>query len=542
MKPQRSTFPKWGWFLLPAIALAWKGLWLWRSAFPFNADEAIVALMARHILHGGRPIFFYGQAYMGSLDAFLVAAAFKVLGQKVLAIRLAQAVLYAITVDLSAYLALRLSKNPLAAWATGLLLAVPTVNMTLYTTVSLGGYGEALLIGTVLLILALRPCSATPLGAAVWGALFGLGLWAFGFVAVYVLPAALFVFFKWQQECKFGFRKQARLALFGAFGAVLGAFPWWWYGVEHGWRPLLNELLGSAVAVEHAGWVARTAHHLLSFLALGLPVTFGVRPPWGVEMLVPPLAALVVGIYVVWVLEAWRQRSFPSGGAWLLWGVAATLVAGFLFTSFGVDPSGRYFLPLTQVLFVGFGCFLGEVMRRARWLGIAALGIILLFHGMSTAQAASNPYRITTQFAPDARIRPGYEKALMNFLRSHHLFRGYTNYWVAYPLAFLSEERIIFTPRLPYHQDLRYTPRDDRYPPYDRLVECADRVAYITTGQPALEKRLREGFRARAGVSWKEKRIGDYRIFYALSAPIRPWELGISPPLPLKCGSGKAGG
>jgi len=40
---------------------------------PFNADEAIVALMARHINQGNIPVFFYGQAYMGSLDPMLVA-------------------------------------------------------------------------------------------------------------------------------------------------------------------------------------------------------------------------------------------------------------------------------------------------------------------------------------------------------------------------------------------------------------------------------------------------------------------------------------
>jgi hypothetical protein len=46
--------------------------------------------MARHILQGERPLFFYGQAYLGSLDAWLVAGAFAVLGQSAAAIRLVQ--------------------------------------------------------------------------------------------------------------------------------------------------------------------------------------------------------------------------------------------------------------------------------------------------------------------------------------------------------------------------------------------------------------------------------------------------------------------
>src|SRR3972149_4673654 len=70
-----------------AMAGALKAVLLLTNVVPFNADEAVVALMARHILQGERPVFFYGQAYLGSLDAWLVAGAFALFGQSVLAIR-----------------------------------------------------------------------------------------------------------------------------------------------------------------------------------------------------------------------------------------------------------------------------------------------------------------------------------------------------------------------------------------------------------------------------------------------------------------------
>src|SRR5574341_1086774 len=83
------------WLLGAIVSAAGLKAWLiWMGAVPFNADEAIVALMARHILQGERPLFFYGQAYMGSLDAWLVAMGFAVLGQKVWVIRLVQTLLY----------------------------------------------------------------------------------------------------------------------------------------------------------------------------------------------------------------------------------------------------------------------------------------------------------------------------------------------------------------------------------------------------------------------------------------------------------------
>ncbi len=47
------------------VAFVWK-LFILANIVPFNSDEAMVALMARHILQGERPFFFlwpgiYGQ-------------------------------------------------------------------------------------------------------------------------------------------------------------------------------------------------------------------------------------------------------------------------------------------------------------------------------------------------------------------------------------------------------------------------------------------------------------------------------------------------
>jgi hypothetical protein len=38
-----------------------------------DGDEVLVGVQAEHILRGELPIYFYGQPYMGSLEAYLVA-------------------------------------------------------------------------------------------------------------------------------------------------------------------------------------------------------------------------------------------------------------------------------------------------------------------------------------------------------------------------------------------------------------------------------------------------------------------------------------
>ncbi len=144
--------------ILLGILAAAAGLKAWlvgMGRVPFNADEAVVALMARHILAGERPVFFYGQAYMGSLDAYLVAAGFWIWGQQVWVIRLVQGLLYLVTIITTVWM----GKAAFGSFKTGLLaaglLAIPAVNVSLYTTASLGGYGEALLIGNLIMLTGL---------------------------------------------------------------------------------------------------------------------------------------------------------------------------------------------------------------------------------------------------------------------------------------------------------------------------------------------------------------------------------------------------
>ena len=53
-----------------------------KSEMVLEGDEAIVALMARHINQGiSKPVFVYGQDYMGSLEAYTSALMFKIFGE-----------------------------------------------------------------------------------------------------------------------------------------------------------------------------------------------------------------------------------------------------------------------------------------------------------------------------------------------------------------------------------------------------------------------------------------------------------------------------
>lgn len=529
-----------------AVGLALKLALIARGSVPFNADEAVVALMARHILAGSRPVFFYGQAYMGSLDAYLVAAGFALAGEQVWVIRAVQTALYLGTIGTT----IALGKAAFGSWrvgvAAGWLLAIPSVNVALYTTASLGNYGEALLLGNGLLLLTLHMVrlrhKAVPWGYWLgWGLLAGVGVWAFGLTLVYTLPAGVLLAWdaarRWRASAvdwRPGLALPAGLTL---AGMLLGASPWLRYAQANGFDRLLWELGGGAVAGVAGGtWAQQLAGHAVNLLVLGSPAIFGLRPPWEVRWLAWPLLPIAVGFWlaVLASLVRWRRAEARQAGpgAGLLLGIMGTLVIGFLLTPFGADPSGRYFLPLAIPLSLFAGVLVVRLSDSGkRWIwGVFAL--VLAFHLWGTIDSARRvPPGLTTQFDVVAQVDHRHMPQLIRFLESHGERRGYTNYWVTYPLAFRSRERLIYVPHLPYHPDFRYTRRDDRYPPYTEAVADAGRVAYITTHHPALDERLRAEFSA-LGLSWEEAQIGDYHVFFALSRAVRPAELGLGETTP----------
>jgi hypothetical protein len=535
------TLPSW-WSIGLAgaitVAAALKLVILAVEAVPFNADEAIVALMARHILQGERPLFFYGQAYMGSLDAFLVALVFKLIGVGVWGIRLVQILLYTLTLLTTAWLGKVISRHwqvgVIAAW----LLAIPTVSMTLYTTVSMGGYGEMLLIGNLILLLTIaisrndvQPAPRKQLAA--WfglGFLAGFGLWVFGLTLVYSLPAILFLAFK---KARQGIKAWALLAA----GTGIGSLPWLIYAGQKGLAVVLGELGGGAIAgVESLGFWAQLLRHSLNFGLFGTTAILGLRPSWGIQWLGLPLAPLVLAFWVLVVVYAVKKtagdmkagiNSADYSCAPLLAGVVVTLLAGFLLSPFGADPSGRYFLPISVILALFAAQAVWDWQKKlGRWAVIAVV-IVLVFNlwGIVQSTTRTSP-GVTTQIDAVTQIDHSFDDELMHFLLSEGELTGYTNYWVAYPLAFKSEELLVFVPRLPYHPDLRYTSRDDRYLPYQEAVELADKAAYITTNNPLLDEQLRAGFN-RLAVNWKEQIIGDYQVFYGFSEKVTPGQIGL---------------
>jgi hypothetical protein len=122
---------------------------------------------------------------------------------------------------------------------------------------------------------------------------------------------------------------------------------------------------------------------------------------------------------------------------------------------------------------------------------------------------------LTTQFNLETHIPHDDDAALIAFLDEHGLVHGYTNYWISFRLAFLSDDRMQYSAALPYKSDLSYTPFDNRYPPYADATRNAppEQIAIITANVESVRQALEASFAAQ-GVTFHHQQIGIYHVYY----------------------------
>jgi 4-amino-4-deoxy-L-arabinose transferase-like glycosyltransferase len=504
-----------GLFAVLLIALGGRILLLASGSVSFHSDEAVVGLMARHILDGERPTFFYGQAYMGSLDAWIIALAFTLFGESVQSIRIAQSALYLLIVAVTYACAWRLSARLTVAVVAALLTAVSPVLLALYSTATLGGYNETLLLGALVILLGYDVCYEHPRSWWRWlllGLCAGIGWWVNGLILIYALPVAAMVLLRAFKAFPY--------FLLALAGFLIGAAPWWLFALQNDFAPIYF-YIGAPARAGFAGTEAvalPVGERLIGLFFFGTPALLGLRFPWSAAYFAPILGLIVIVLFLIAVIRIIRRPmlydgrpALKPGARALLLGMIGLFVVVFLISRFSGDPTGRYFLPLTLPLFILFGALIAAIRRRV--IQVVLCAVVIGYFAAGQIAAASRYHGMTTQFDLATHIPNDDDAALIAFLRENDLRRGYSHYWVTFRLAFLSDEELQFSAALPYKLNMSYTPLDNRYPLYQQAADAAERIAYITANNPALDEALRAAFTA-AGVTWQTEQIGAYTVYY----------------------------
>ncbi|MFF5178289.1 hypothetical protein ACFY2Q_09730 [Micromonospora sp. NPDC000316] len=496
-----------GWLTGLAL-LAGVGYRLWllgHATPPTNSDEATMGLAALHISRGeGFPVWFYGQQYMGTLEAYLAAPVFALAGgPSLFGLRLPTLALYAVFLLLAWRLTLRLTGDRWFGLLVVALLALGSDRIVKNQLIAGGGYPEMNAAGVTLALLAVdlaagRPGWRLPRWAA-WGFLAGLMVWVDPLVMPYVLATgAVLVGFRHRE-----LRGRAG-ALLGS-AAVLGAAPLLLHSLLTGRNPL-HAVLAAGGADASAGWADRLHGGLL----LGPPLGMGFCDPsscatwqlwWALAL--PVLLAVVA-------VTAWRALRRPSNAPAdpetraaaatrlaLVLAAAATLAAYTLSSASGLTPveSSRYL----SCLLISLPALLWPLWTAARpgatsarrglgWTVARPVALVVLVATLGTAAHAT--WR-AAQTAPATRAAEARHAELVSTLRQLGVRHVRAGYWTCNRLTFASAEDVVCAV-----VDDTLRPGFDRYPAYRREVERAAAPAWVApTGSP-LAARLDEQLRA----------------------------------------------
>jgi len=491
------------------------------NRMPFDSDEAIFVLMARHILAGERPVFFYGEAYGGSTDSYFTALFYAFLGDSITVTRLVQTLEYMVGMLFTYLLARRLLPGSrFGPAATLWLMALPPLLLTTWTTPAVL-YAVVIGLGGVISYLGYRLLheDADRLGRwLLFGAVCGLSFWTFGLLVVYMVP--VFALFLWRFKVR-----RVYLYLLSAVAFFLSSLPWWLQAL-----PGLLVVYNPAQPTPLPPFLMR----VFAFAAITLPGFLGLREPWAAELIWPALALPVLLFYLAALLYLLARRRDPAAppldsmGLALLGLQILTWLALYFGTRFSLDATGRYILPLYPVLFIAAALLLERLFRWRKAAAIGALVFILTFNLAAHLKAVQQvPPGITAQMNSALMFGNEFDPQLIDFVAQHG-GRGYSHHWISYKIAALSHDQVILAAFLPFRPDLRWNVLDDRYPPYVAAVSAAPHPVYVTHREPHLETYLQQQLAAH-GITYQTHNIGPYRVYFDLSAAITPLQMNLGP-------------
>ena len=500
--------------------------WPW-----MNSDEGTMGLMARHIAYQGElPIFFYGQGYMGALEAYTGSVLFHIFGPSFFSLRLGLVLFFAAFL-LTLYLLTCILYTKKLALVTLLLLCSGSIEMFTRQLRAVGGDEETMLFSalimlfTSLLILSFdrntvvterkrRYALYSCLGLSM-----GLGLWSHMLVLPFIAMAALFLFLYCRRELR------ERTVLFLVGGFIVGLLPLLLFNVKY---PAQNSLL-TFWQLHSSGGLGTSApsytvwDEIRGTVLVSLPMTTGANPlcsltdvpggwrfqisscmifqgGWGVGYLL--LMGVAISLAARGLRRTYRavntsnitHAAFSADNEYdkrrnamrlmVLSSAALTLLSYMFSAAPALVPitSTRYLVGLLVAtsailapLWYGVRAEnIAEMKKRVFSVtGIVGRACILLFIFAILVNGTVGVF----QDVPHVQVLNQQEGKVVSDLEQHHVTRMYSVYWTCDLVMFLSNERIICSAVQAVHGKLE--PGQNRYPPYTTIVQQDVRADYV---------------------------------------------------------------
>jgi hypothetical protein len=451
--------------------------------------------MARHILFGQDfPVFFYGQARSGSLEALLSIPLMFLFGASVLSLKLTP-LIFSILLLVAIYIFSRIVFDVTTALFAALLTAIPSAFLSVYSILPIA-YIETAFFGILLSILAFK-FSRTPnrrITSISLGFLAGLAVWNNFMIFPWLAIIAIFIL----NEC----RKSRRLAdpVIIGLSALAGMIPVIYYNFKHPGISIAEYFGGNrygSLAEMSIGMRKVSTLVFVKFIpnAIGIDYAARIHPVVGFIAIAGIYSAILYCAYIL--IKTWRRQN-QQGLLFLLAVLAATSFS-YLASKGTASVASRYSITFISVVIILLAFTLSKVYARYRITAIVLLSCLVVLNIGSHKMEYQDPS------IAELGIQASILDHMTAFLDRQGIDRVFSDYWIAYQFDYFNKERIINAP----------WPGFDRYPAYTDMVNQAppEKIAYIyrkrSESEAFFKKRAAE-FKIRP----KVETIADYVIFY----------------------------
>lgn len=447
-------------------------LWIFTGDLgELSADEAVMGLMATHLLDGEWSTFYWGQAYGGTLDVILMAPVVALLGATRTALQVVPFLQSIAATALVWTVARRVLGRPGALTAAALFWSFPAAFVWWQTRQSLL-YLPIIVLGLVLVLGALR-LEENPHRKLDWivlGLAAGLGFWTSPQIVYFLLPAGIWLLIKLPLSA-------VRVGWVVIIAFLLGASPWLITNITEGWPSIIGLPTISDGPVDR----------LTSLAGGGLPIALGMKVPFTEEWLWPSIGpALYVAAALGTLGVAVTLRRPPRAihvGLLFAFPVLFTLIPAAAYVG-----SGRYFFFLAPPIAIALASLprgtRGRIILMTIATGMTALGLFQLRD-------------VPVGFVPP--VEP-----LVEVLDREDVDHVVAGYWLAYKLAWETEERIIASPVFA-----------NRYPAYMEEIRRADTIGYVYNLYEPSQKESAQALRLTLegrGLEYEEFPVDGYTV------------------------------
>ena len=566
--------------LLTTIFTRYKLLKYWYTHF--YGDEAVVGLMARHILEGEIPVFYYGQEYLGSLEALVASFYFHLFGSSPLVLKLSPFTFFLLFQVFSYFLFKKIGGRSVALIACQFLVLSPNVLLA-WSTEAQGGHLEVLTLGVLSLLVFLKysECSdkkKSILYLFLLGLVIGIGWWTSQTIIFFLIP--IFIYFltntnfwkvlkNWfiihkvillqdlnlNRFLRFllatvnlclltygvilvagmvnsfftgdtiGGREikilMILLVLGGYFNVFLRKKKFWptqevgfLSGFFLGYLPvILFRLTGQAGRYSGFGYaivpLSRALKNLSLLYRACLPEILGTKFNSHYDLFLHYLSYYLLFIYICAIIylvyqnrrntyNLFKLKSCKNDAKFFLLMILFFTPMVFIGSTYPVDRhSFRYLLALYLVLPFLIANFLYLIRKFSRTVFYIFLWFTLLFFAY-----------VNLSICGDLDKENNSYNQLIAFLNEKGITRAYANYWISYPITFISKENIIVAP---------YKSRD-RYPRYTKILREESTPSYIFRLYNREDRsdinQLERSGKLHPSAAYKKERVGDYIIYY----------------------------